>query len=142
MSSFQDAVPVVAQGFGWTAAGAWASFIALLGIIIRQVGPWRKQSIDAEQRLRDDLLKRVEKLEKTLDRERARHNAERALDRHRLNNVGQCFDAMLLMLKAAPEKAAEIVRHIEGMRARQIESEALEKAAIHAAELVELEGED
>lgn len=122
-------------GFGWTAAGAWASFLALMGIIVRQVGPWRKQSIEAEQRLRDNLLARVEKLERVLDRERVRHEAERALDRHKLNNVTQCLDAVLLMLEAAPERAAEIVARIKMMRGDQRQAEALEKAAIHAAEI-------
>jgi hypothetical protein len=130
-------VPIIAHGFGWTAAGAWGSFLALMAIIIRQIGPWRKQSIDAEQRLRDDLLRRVEKLERERDRTEARHNAERALDRHKLNNVTQCLDALLLLLEAAPEKAAEIVGKIKDMRARQVEAEALEKAAIHAAAMAD-----
>jgi hypothetical protein len=134
MNHIAEPVAVVAQGFGWTAAGAWASFIALLGIIVRQLGPWRKIKVEAEQRLRDDLLQRVEKLEKTLDRERARHNAERALDRHRLNNVQACFDALMLMLDGAtPERVADIVGKIKDMRAEQMRAEALEKAAIHAA---------
>lgn len=128
-------IPVETHGFSWTAGGAWTAVILLLGIIVRQVGPWRKQSIDAEQRLRDDLLRRVEKLERTLDRERARHSAERALDRHKFANVAGCFDAMLMMLEAAPEKLAEILPKIKEMRARQLEAEALEKAAIHAAEM-------
>jgi hypothetical protein len=119
--------------FTWTAAGAWGAFITLLGIIIRQIGPWRKQSMDAEQTFRDGLLARVQRLEQTLDQERARHSAERAIDRHRLNNVSQCFDAMMLMLKAAPEKTAEIIVHIEQMRAEQLKAEALEKAALQAS---------
>lgn len=126
-------VPLPSGEFGWSAAGAWGSFLVLCGIIIRQVGPWRKQSIEAAQRLRDDLLHRVEKLEKTLDRERARHNAERALDRHRLNNVTACFDALMMLLETNPERASEAVAKIKEMRARQLESEALEKGAIHAA---------
>jgi hypothetical protein len=143
-----DPIPTVVQGFNWTSAGAWASFLALLGIIVRQVGPWRSQSISAEQRLRDDLLKRVEKLERELDRKEVRHQAERALDRHKLNNVGQCFDALIIMLEAAPEKVSEIVCRIKEMRKRQLDAEALEKAAIHAAAIVDaderehLRGED
>jgi light-regulated signal transduction histidine kinase (bacteriophytochrome) len=133
----QEPIAVVAHGFGWTAAGAWGSFLVLLGIIIRQVGPWRKQSIDAGQRLRDDLLRRVEKLERELDRKEVRHQAERALDRHKLNNVTQCLDALLLLLEAAPEKAAEIVGKIKEMRSGQIKAETLEKAAIHAAAIVD-----
>jgi hypothetical protein len=81
------------------------------------------------------------KLEKTLERQRLRHEAERGLDRHRLNNVTQCFDAMMMMLKASPEKAAEIIAHIEQMRANQLKAEALEKAAIHAALIRDVEDE-
>ena len=133
-----DQVPIAvsAQGFSWTAAGAWATFLALIGVIVRQVGPWKKQTTEAEQKLRDDLLKRVEALETTLERERIRHDAERALDRHRLNNVTQCLDAVLLLLEAAPEKATEIAAKINAMRASQRESEALEKAEIMAAEIM------
>lgn len=138
----QDPIPTIVQGFNWTSAGAWASFIALLGIIVRQVNPWRTQSINAEQRLRDDLLNRVEKLEKLLDRKEARHQAERALDRHKFANVTQCFDAIVLMLEAAPEKVGEIIVKIKEMRRRQIEAEALEKAAIHAAEIADADERD
>jgi hypothetical protein len=122
-------------GFTWTAAGAWASFLALLGIIVRQIGPWRKQSIDAEHTFREGLLKRVERLERTLERERIRHNAERSIDRHRLNNITQCFDAMLLLIETNPEKASEIVVKIKDMRAAQMKAEAEEKAIIRAAEI-------
>lgn len=140
----QEPIPTIVQGFNWTAGGAWASFIVLLGIIVRQVNPWRSQSISAEQRLREDLLKRVEKLERDLERKETRHRAERSLDRHKLNNVSQCFDAVIIMLEAAPEKVGEIVAKIKEMRRRQLEAEAVEKATIHAAELahIELEGEE
>lgn len=127
-------IPVTA-GFGWTAGGAWASFLVLVGIIVRQVGPWRKQSIDADEKLRDDLMTRVEKLEKTLEHKDKIHAAERALDRHKIANLTQCFDAVMLMLEAAPEKVAEIVIRVKQMRADQMRAEALEKGAIHAAEI-------
>lgn len=134
----------VTAGFGWTAAGAWASFLALVGIIVRQIGPWRKQSIDANQKLRDDLLRRVEKLERELDRKDALHNAERSADRHRLNNITQCFDAMVLLLEVAqdPEQVKSVVARVKEMRARQAEAEALEKAAIHAAQIADSQERD
>ena len=120
-------------GFNWTAAGAWASFLALLGIIVRQIGPWRKISVDAETSFRDGLLARVQKLERDMELQRTRHEAEIALARHRLNNVTQCFDAMMLMLKAAPDRAAEIIAQIEKMRADQLAAEAIEKVEIYKA---------
>jgi hypothetical protein len=130
--------------FTWTAAGAWASFLALVGIIVRQVGPWRKQSLDAEKGFRDDLITRVQRLEDTLeiertkresDREslRARHEAERAIDRHKIRNLQTCFDALVMMLKADPEKVGAVIEHIERLRADQLKAEALESAALHAA---------
>jgi hypothetical protein len=127
----------VNAGFGWTAAGVWTAVLMLVGIVIRQIGPWRKQTIEAEQRLRDDLLGRVTRLEQVRDRERRRHEAERALDRHRLNNVTQCFDALLLLIEAAPEKASDTVARIKEMRATQLKAESLEKAAIHAVDIAE-----
>lgn len=138
-----DPIPVT-QGFGWTAAGAWGTFLVLVGFIVRQVLPWRKQSIDAAQKFRDELLHRIERLEDELEKSRKReisarrrHEAERALDRHRLNNVTQCFDAMILLLESSPERASEIVIRIKEMRAEQIKAEALEKAAIYTAAMDE-----
>lgn len=128
--------------FTWGAAGAWASFVALVGVIIRQVGPWRKQSLDAEKVFRDDLITRVTKLERTLERERVRREAEKAVERHKIKNLQACFDAMMLMMKAAPEKASEIIAHIEKMRADQLKAETIESAAIHAAMLAALGDEE
>lgn len=116
---------------GLTTAGVWIAALGIVGILIRQIGPWRKQRDEAEQIFRDDLLARVRKLERRLDRQRVRHEAERAVDRHRLNNLQQCFDATMLMLKASPEKAPEIIQEIEKMREGQLAAEAIEKAAIH-----------
>jgi hypothetical protein len=131
--------PAISSDFSWSAAGAWAAFLAVLAVIIRQVGPWRQIFNDSEAKFRSDLITRLEAVEQTLEQERTeraieqrRHEAERALDRHRLNNVTQCFDALLLMLKRAPEKVAEIIQDIEEMRARQLHAEAVEKATIHA----------
>lgn len=150
-----------------TVAGVWLAALGILGLLLRQVGPWRKQVSDAESDLRtelhaqlDELKKQVEKerlehatemrafnmerdelndrfalLEKAFSRQQIRHNAERALDRHRLNNINACFDALLLLLKASPEKAGEAVAMIEDMRAKQLVAEAEEKAIIRAAEI-------
>lgn len=132
---------------GFNAPG-WAVFgiavLALLGVIVRQIVPWRKQAAEAEARLRDDLIRRVERLERQIDRERTKHEAERALGRHELKNINQCFDALLLLIEMAPERAAESVAKIKEMRAGQVQAEAKEKAIIRAAEIaaeVELEAE-
>jgi hypothetical protein len=119
----------------WTAAGVWIAALTFLGILVRQLVPWRRAVSEDEAHLRSDLITRVEKLERTLERERLRHNAERALDRHRLNNITQCFDALLLLIETTPEKATEIVVKIKEMRANQLTAEAQEKAIIRAAEI-------
>jgi hypothetical protein len=147
---------------GWIIAG-----FGLLGVLLRQVGPWRKQLSDAEDNIRielhsqidglkkeidkerlehatemrafnlerDDLVDRVGRMERLYTRQQLRHNAERALDRHRLNNINACFDALLLLLKANPDKSREAVVMIEEMRAKQLVAEAEEKAIIRAAEI-------
>ena len=123
---------------GWMALGA--AFFTMLGILVRQFVPLRRLKVEAEQQLRDDLFSRVAVLEATLERERLRreadrriHEAERSLDRHKIGNVTQCLDAVLLMLETSPEKAPEIVARIKEMRSAQIEAEAKESAIIRAA---------
>lgn len=150
-----------------TMAGVWALVIGLIGLVLRNIGPWRKQISDMEEKLRSelhgdietlretiksereahlaqsqaeallrtDLVERLHRLETQANRQQLRHNAERALDRHRLNNINACFDSFLMLIRANPEKAAESVKLIEEMRARQIMAEAEEKAIIRAAEI-------
>lgn len=125
----------------WTAAGVWVAALSFIGLLIRQIGPWKREQAAVETRLRTDLIRRVERLERTLDSERAIHKAERSLDRHRLNNVTQCFDALLLLIEMAPERASEAVAKIKDMRAAQLVAESEEKALIRAAEIAAAERE-
>jgi hypothetical protein len=145
-----DPIPVVNQGFTWTAAGAWATFLALLGLIIRQVGPWRKQTTDASDKLIEQLAARLDKVEKQLAAERrmnfiqtarleARHAAQRALDRHKFVNADANLDALLRILEVSPEKAPEAARQAREARARQRQDEQLEAAEIHRAEMIAVE---
>jgi hypothetical protein len=118
--------------------------MVLLGVLVKQWVPWRTQKDNAEQkaqalrdaaeqRLRDDLVKRVDVLEKTLDRERTMRAAEASLERHKINNLTQCLDAVLMVLEAAPEKTTEVVAKVRAMRDAQLRAEAEEAGAIHAA---------
>lgn len=138
ISAAAAAVPVSVHGFTWTAFFTLAVCIingTAVGVWLKNRPAMRKLDKEADEKLRDDLIHRVEKLEQTLDTERARHAAERAVDRHKLNNIAQCFDAVILLLEAAPERASEIVVKIKAMRADQMLAEATEKAAIHAAQI-------
>src|SRR3954464_8601753 len=53
----------------WTFYEFWIVLVGFLGAIVRQVVPYKKQANDAEVRLRDSLLRRVERLEDRLDRQ-------------------------------------------------------------------------
>lgn len=139
-------------------AGIWTVALGIVTLIIRQIGPWRKQITETEERLRAELstalsnerashraelaanaaeraemCERLAKMERTLSRQQASHTAERALDRHKFTNITACFDAMLLLLEMNPEKGPEIVAKIKAMRAAQMRAEAEEKAIIRAA---------
>lgn len=130
--------------FGW---GAIASFAGLIinVIIARPLIAWlrdrprmRELSQSADERLRDDLLKRVETLEKKLEEERVSHEAIVGLMRHRLNNADQCLEALLMLLEAAddlPEKVKRAVTVAKDMRSRQREAEQRERDAVTAAHL-------
>lgn len=144
MTPDQVPIAVSAHGFSWTAAGAWATFLALLGalgVIVRLIGPWKKQTTDAEDKLRGDLMARVEKLEKALEQKDKLHAAERSLDRHKIRNLNQCLDAVLMILETAPEKTVEVVGKVRAMREAQLQAETAEAAAIHAAEIAAAGGE-
>lgn len=93
---------------------------------------------------RDDLRDRLAKLEQQNIRQQIRHNAERALARHQLANINQCFTALLLLLKANPEdpdKVREAIATVEEMRANMLRDETQEKAIIRAAEIAADAGE-
>lgn len=126
----------------------WGAVISLINLIVGgALVAWvklrpkmRELNQTAEERLRDDLIARVEKLERKLDEERAHHDAIISLMRHRLNNSDQCVDALLMLLRTAPEKVTEAIATIEAMRERQRSNEATERAAIHAAAIVGTRG--
>lgn len=139
------ASPVAVAVHGWSTS---AVLLALLNVLfgtgtLGALAVWlktrpkmREVTLTADERLREDLMKRVEKLEADAaaaaivrEAERVRHEAEIAIMRHRVNNSDQCLDALLLLLKTSPEKVDQAVQHIEAMRARQRDEIALEKGA-------------
>jgi hypothetical protein len=135
-------VPVALHGITWTTA--------LVGLLNLLVGgglvAWIKQrpamaaiEQSTEERLRSDLIARVEKLEAKIDAERDRYERLIAIMRHRLNNSNQCLDALLLLLKTSPERGEEAIRMIEEMRARHREIEAIENASFHETNMMKAE---
>lgn len=120
----------------------WGVLIILVTAMVRLWPAMTKLSTDREKTLlaaraddNADLRQRVEDLETRLEQDRARHEAQRRIDRHQINNLTQCLDALLLLLEVAPEKAADHVAKIKAMRERQAANETLEKSAVQVASI-------
>lgn len=129
------------------ALGPWFGAGVLVAILLSSWKPFQKMKVDRDVTLVATLIARVEKLETDLtavtrsledklERERAAHDSLIGMMRHRLNNVQACLDALLMLLKHDPSRAAEAVALIEDMRTRQTLYEAQEAAAIAAARII------
>jgi len=103
---------------------------------LKKIRTEREQSqLEARGEDMEAMRTRIEKLEDRLEKKDAEHEAEVKIIRHRLNNVTQAFEALLLLLETAPDKAAEHVQRIKALRADQIKAEAAEKGAVAAAKI-------
>jgi hypothetical protein len=111
------------------------ALLALIGVVVRQFVPYRRQAHEAEAKLREDLIRRVERLETKLERQQVRHEAEKRLLTHKHRNMTANFDSMLMMLETSPDKVPEIVAAIKKQRASQMIAEAKEAAIISAIEM-------
>jgi hypothetical protein len=132
-----------------TAAAIILGSLSLLGLLIRQIGPWRKQVVEEEAEFRatlraenDILRERIDNVERILRRKEARHTAERSLDQHKIRNLTACFDAAMLMLEMNPDRGADVAAKIKEMRASQMVAEAQEAAIIRAAAITDDERDD
>ena len=76
----------------------------------------RKQTDDVAMNLVEKLQGRIERLEESSAAERALCDAKLEVVRHELENVQGNFDALLLAIEIAPEKAAEVVAKIKARR--------------------------
>lgn len=120
--------------WGWALlALAVGGFVKLRPIMTKLAADREASLLAARAADNADLKDRVEKLEKRLEADRARHDAEQARDRHKIANLNQCLDALLMMLELAPEKVAEHIAKIKTMRSEQQKREAQEAASIRAA---------
>lgn len=130
----ETAVPVAVHGFSWTAALMGLANLLIGGLLVTIVRTRPALKKIANEREANLLTERAEEMDAMRQRI-VKLEAERATDRHRINNLSQCLDALLLMIEMDPSKAAEAAARIKEMRARQMDTEALEKAAIHSAEI-------
>lgn len=146
-SKVAEAVVETAAG-GSIKAGVWTGVVVaalgLLAVIVRQWGPWmtiaqggRRADIEGMGRRIAELEKRLDLQQVTHDRkieaERAQHDAEISIFRHRMNNLDQCLTMLLMLIEQDPDKAREAAARVRSMRERQEADERAEKAAISAA---------
>lgn len=137
----ETAVPVAVHGFTWTAALMGLANILIGGLlvtIVRTRPALKKIANEREANLLNERAQEMENMRRSI----AKLEAERANDRHRINNLSQCLDALLLMIEMDPTKAAEAAARIKAMRAAQMAAEAVEKGAIHSADIISTAKED
>ncbi len=139
----------VTTGFSWTAAGAWGTFLALLGIIARQVNPWRKMSIGAEEKMRSEMSERIKGLEDQIAHERAMREQDKAISdaeirylRHKLNNADHLIGMMFAMFKTNPDNLVNIVKEMQEIREDQRKRESAEFSAINSAKVTAANARD
>lgn len=136
-------VPVASVGFGWTPILLTVANLLLGGVVVAIVKSWpalRKIHADREANLLNEraeemagMRDRIDRLEATLAQKDKQHEAERASDRHRINNLSQCLDALLMLIEQDPQRAAEAAAKVREMRGEQLQRENAERATIRAA---------
>lgn len=126
----------------------WTQIISVIAILLGAggVGALVKHWLDYKQKSRagtDDVLMRlvnqlngrVKVLERSQAIERAAFDASSGIMRHKMANLKQCFDSLLMLVESDPSRASEFVVTIKAMRERQEATEAFEKATIEAAKI-------
>ncbi|MGV0964187.1 MAG: hypothetical protein ACOYBT_09885 [Polynucleobacter sp.] len=134
-----EAIPVAVHGWTWTSGLMAVLNLLVSGLLITIVRTRPALKKIANEREANLLTERAEEMD-SMRRRIATLEAERATDRHRINNLSQCLDALLMMIEMDPEKASAAAERIRAMRRAQMEAEATEKAAIHAAAISESRG--
>jgi hypothetical protein len=124
--------PSFASGITIGGVGIWVLVFGLFGAMVKAWPALKKLTNDREANLLKERAAEMDGMRRAI----AKLEAERATDRHRINNLSQCLDALLLMIEMDPTKAAAAAAKIKSMRAEQMKAEAVEKAAIHTAEIV------
>ncbi len=139
MFSAGGAVPV-STGFTWTTAFIGVLNLLVGGVlvaIIRSRPALKKIANEREANLLSERAEEMKgmrdtiaKLEARLDAKDIQHEAERAYDRHRINNLAASLNAFFILVKRHPDDAAGAAEEVEAMRARQLEDEKRESIAL------------
>ena len=116
--------------------GALVAFIRTRPKILEIGNLRRKDEFDLMSERIATLEGKIETERAGREAERARHEAEVAILRHSVANSNTCLDAILLLLEAAPEKAAEHAAKIRMMRQDMRDREEREKLSFAAAKIV------
>jgi hypothetical protein len=141
MNASTATVPVAVHGFTWTAALMAVANILLGGIgvaVIRNLPVFRKLANEREANLLTERASEMAKMREAYERLEARlnikdavHEAERAYDRHRINNLATTLNAFFMMVRAHPDDAGTAAQMMKEERERQVEEERREAIALH-----------
>ena len=128
--------------FNWTTIAVGILNLLVGGALvafIRSRVPMRKVVADREANLlrerADEMVSmrhEIAELKGIMEAKERQREAERAIERHRFNNLDASFNALLLLLKKGVA-VEEAVGAVEKMRAEQLERESKEKAVLQAA---------
>lgn len=142
----------------------WAGILGLLGVMWRTRVPLKTLTFEADKSLRADLLKQLaeqegqhkaemvayearilrledrielqrETYEAKLEYERITYAGEMASFRHKVANLEQSLQLLLVLIETNPEKAQEAARRTRELREKQEIAEAAEKTAITTAKI-------
>ena len=145
-----SSIPVAVTGTPWATILMGIANLLIGGLLVqiirtrptlKKIANEREANLLTERAAEMERMgERIAALEAQLEHQRTRHEAERALDRHRLNNMDQCLTYLFMVFEKMPEKVPEAMAAVKEMRADQLKNEALEKATIHAAAIATTKG--
>ena len=94
MSSPVEAIPIIQTGFSWTAAGAWASFFALLAVLVRTWPVLTRIRSERDGKIDDILIGRID----AADAEIKELKADRAECERRTRSLQAQVDGLMRQL--------------------------------------------
>ena len=115
--------------------GALVAFIRTRPKILEIGNLRRKDESDLTSKRIATLEGKIETEQAGREAERIRHKAEVAILRHSVANSNTCLDAILLLLEAAPEKAAEHAAKMRKIREDMRDREERGKSSFAAAKI-------
>jgi hypothetical protein len=120
---------------------------------IKQRPKMKELQGSAQDKLVDDLMGRVTKVEELLEsqrkeyesrleKEKMLHEAEIRIMRHRMNNLDQCLTMLLVLIEQDPAKAQAAAIKVREMRALQESREVLERSIMTGESLSKFQKEE